>query len=105
MRLGPSLSSWWVLSRLRSAWRTGTEPHCEVARSPVKTLRQVRLLCRTDGAAVAAHDCRGGDRISTQALVAVQIDRHREARFGSKASDRRARRLRGMSAVPPIATE
>src|SRR5262245_65425263 len=27
MRLGPSVSSWWVLYRLRSAWRAGTEPH------------------------------------------------------------------------------
>src|SRR5262245_56170240 len=25
MRLGPSASPWWVLSRLRSAWQAGTE--------------------------------------------------------------------------------
>ena len=28
MRLGPLVSSWWVLYRLQSAWRAGTEPHC-----------------------------------------------------------------------------
>src|SRR5262245_50157022 len=28
MRLGPSVSSWWVPYHLQPAWRAGPEPHC-----------------------------------------------------------------------------
>src|SRR6266581_8938907 len=34
MRLGPSASYWWALSRLRSIWRAGTEPVSSVLDPP-----------------------------------------------------------------------